>query len=81
MKNVSTGTWIRTVVMVVALINQVLTSLGWNPMPFSDEEVYSGLSMIISVATTLIAWWKNNSFSKEAVEADKYMDELKSEES
>lgn len=70
MKNIETGTIIRTVVLVIALINMALTAFGKNPLPFSDDEVYSGVSALITVIASLVAWWKNNSFTTHAVEAD-----------
>ena len=39
MKNVSKDTIIRTIVTFVALVNSVLTMIGKNPLPFSDDEV------------------------------------------
>ena len=69
------GTIIRTVCLMVALLNQVLTVSGKNPLPFSEEEVYEGVSVTITVVTALVAWWKNNSFTKEAIEADMMLKE------
>ena len=40
MKNVSKDTIIRTIVTFVALVNSVLTMIGKNPLPFSDDEMY-----------------------------------------
>ena len=42
--NMTAGTLVRTVMLVVALLNLVLTSFGKNPLPFSDEQIYTGLS-------------------------------------
>lgn len=67
------GTIIRTVCLIVALSNQVLTVSGKNPLPFSEEEVYEGVSVTITVVTALIAWWKNNSFTPKAIWADKIL--------
>ena len=75
--NISKGTWIRTIVLIIALLNSVLTMLGCNPLPFSDEEIYEGVSAILTVAASLWGWWKNNSFTKPAIEADAYKDKLK----
>ena len=77
---ISNGTIIRTIVLAVALLNQILTVFGFNPLPFSDEEIYAGLSAVATVITALVAWWKNNSFTKPAIEADKYMKTLKNTE-
>ena len=67
------GTIIRTVCLIVALSNQVLTVCGKNPLPFSEEEVYEGVSVTITVVTALVAWWKNNSFTKRAIYADEIL--------
>lgn len=71
------GTIARTVVLIVALINQVLTMIGYNPLPFADESVYEGVTVVLTVAGALWAWWKNNSFTMAAIQADQRMKELK----
>ncbi len=76
MKNVSKETVIRTIILVIALVNQVLTASGKNPLPFSDEELYTGLTAVFTVAASVWAWWKNNSFTKNAIAADAYKDKL-----
>lgn len=77
MKNISKETIIRTIVMVAALINQVLTFLNINPIPFSSEEIYAALTSAFTVISTIWVWWKNNSFTKNAIEADAYLNDLK----
>ena len=77
MKNIKTDTVIRTIILIIALVNQVLTALGKNPLPWSNEEIYSGLSAVATVAAAAWAWWKNNSFTNAAVAADEYMETLK----
>lgn len=58
MKNVSKDTIIRTIVTFVALVNSVLTMIGKNPLPFSDDEVYLLFSTLLTVFSTVWAWWK-----------------------
>ena len=77
-KKVSVETVVRTIVLVVTLLNQVLTMIGKNPLPFAEDELYSMLTAAATVAATLWAWWKNNSFTKAAIEADKVLNEKKS---
>ena len=77
MKNVSKETIARTIILAVALINQILVVLGINPLPFAEDELYAWLTAAATVAATLWAWWKNNSFTPEAIQADKYLAELK----
>ena len=73
-------TILRTAVLVLTLLNQILTALGKNPLPFSDEAIYEGLSAVFTAAASLWAWWKNNSFTKAAAEADEYLKKRKEEQ-
>jgi len=75
---VSKETIARTIVLVIALVNQILTVFGINPLPFSEDTVYETVTLLFTIGATAWAWWKNNSFTKEAIEADVYLDELKS---
>lgn len=74
---ISKETIARTIVLLIALVNQVLTACGWNPLPFSDDKVYEGITLIFTIGTSIWAWWKNNSFTKNAIKADEVMNELK----
>lgn len=77
MKNVRSDTIIRTVVLALALVNQILTVMGYAPLPLADEEVTELLSLVFTTAASLWAWWKNNSFTTAAIQADAYMAALK----
>lgn len=77
MKNVSKETLIRTAILLITLINTVLSIFGMNPLPFSETEVYQAISAVCTVAATIWAWWKNNSFTQPAIEGDKVKDALK----
>ena len=79
MKNVSKETIIRTIALVLSIVNYILTSKGMNPLPFGETEAYEFISMIAMGAASIWAWWKNNSFTKEAIAADKILDDLKTE--
>lgn len=70
-------TIIRTVILAVALTNQALVLSGHSILPFEEESLTELISVAFTVVTSAIAWWKNNSFTKAAIEADKYMHELK----
>lgn len=73
-------TILRTVITFIALINSVLIMTGKNPLPFSDEEMYGGISAIASVITVFWSWWKNNSFTYAAITADEVLKEIRREE-
>ena len=80
MNTVKKDTIIRTIVLIVALINQALTLSGKNPLPFEDDEIVNVLSYAFTAAASLWAWWKNNSFTENAIKADKVLDALNSGE-
>ena len=77
MNTISTGTIIRTVVLVLALVNNCLTMAGHSPLPIEDAELTELLSQVFTIGAALVAWWKNNSFTQEAIKADSYMATLK----
>jgi len=72
-----TDTILRTILLVIALLNQVLVVLGMSPLPFTDEQLLLGISTVFTSITALIAWWENNSFTQKAIQADEYYDRLK----
>lgn len=74
---ISAGTIARTAALFVSLLNQVLTYAGKNPLPFSDDDIYTAITTLATVAASLAAWWKNNSFTAAAIKADKVMKDLK----
>lgn len=78
MKRISTDTIARTICLVFALVNQVLAIFGKNVLPFTNDEIYQTVSLVATLSTSLLAWWKNNSFTSAAIEADKLMESLKS---
>lgn len=65
---VSTPVIARTVVLVFALTNQVLTMSGWNPLPFSEEDVYTGCTLLLTVGASLAAWWHDNPVTQKALQ-------------
>ena len=77
--NAKADTVARTIILTLALINQILTTTGHAVIPISDDQITQLVSLIFTVSAALVAWWKNNSFSVEAIAADKYMKELKDE--
>ncbi len=71
--NITKGTLIRTILLVFALINQVLAVFGKSPIPIDDDTITNLISTIWTVIASLIAWWKNNSFTDKAIKADKVL--------
>lgn len=77
MKNIKSDTIARTIVLAMALINQVLAIVGKDALPFTEDNVYQICTLIATLVTSAIAWWKNNSFSQAALKADELKNQLK----
>ena len=69
--------FIRLAVLVILLINQTLMVLGWSPLPFSEEQIYEGVSSVALVVIAVWTWYKNNDTTDEARAGTQYMKELK----
>lgn len=77
MKAIKADTIARTIVLGIALINQILAITGKEILPFGEDEIYQTCSLLATIITSGIAWWKNNSFTQPAIEADEQMKEAK----
>lgn len=77
MKQVSAETIARTIVLMLALINQVLAILGKGTIDIAENDLYQVISLLFTIGSTAAAWWKNNSFTAAAIEADERLKELK----
>lgn len=75
--NITAGTIARTAVLLLALTNQMLSAMGKSPLPIESTTVEQLVTAGITTIAALVAWWKNNSFTKEVIAADKEYDRLK----
>ncbi len=79
MKNVKVDTIVRTIVLVIALANQILAIAGKDAFPVTEDQVYQGVTLIVTVGASVWVWWKNNSFTQPAIKADEILKDLKRE--
>lgn len=75
--NITAGTIARTIILILALVNQILTATGHSVINISDESINTLISTGFTIVTAIIAWWKNNSFTQSALKADEVMREGK----
>lgn len=74
---VNKGAIIRLIVGILVLVNYVLTATGHTPIQ-ADENVLAGVVIIIVTILSFVqSYWKNNSWTKAAQDADKRYEELK----
>lgn len=75
---ISAGTIARTACLLLALTNQILSACGKPVLPIESATVEQLVTAGITTVVALIAWWKNNSFTTAAIQADKYLEDKKS---
>ena len=76
MNNIKVETLTRTAVLILALLNQILSATGHSPIPVDSEELERLISTGLTVCAAIWAWWENNSFTREAIAADNYLESL-----
>lgn len=76
---ISTATIVRTACLLLALANQVLSTMGKPIIPIESSTVEQLVTAGITTVTALIAWWNNNSFTQAAIQADAELERLKNQ--
>lgn len=72
-KGVTVQTWVRTIVLALALISQILVLLGKSDKQIDEEQTARILTTIFTAIASVWAWWKNNSFTQKAQDADEIL--------
>lgn len=74
---ISAGTIARTILLALALLNQLLAACGVQALPIEDEAIHTLVSTLWTTAASLAAWWKNNSFTRAARTGDAAMQQAR----
>ena len=69
-KGVTSQTWVRTIVLIIALIGQFLVILGRKTEAINIDQWTEYVTYAVTAISSVWAWWKNNSFTRKAQEAD-----------
>lgn len=77
---ITKATIVRTILLVMVLINFVLERVGIDIIPVSESGVLMFVETAIEIAVVVVAWWKNNSFSENAIKADEFLKTLRESE-
>ncbi|APT17135.1 phage holin [Staphylococcus epidermidis] len=67
------GSIVRTIVFILAWVNQFLATKHISPIPVDEVTI----SSIITGAISLWTWWKNNNFSHAAQKGQQKLHEVK----
>lgn len=78
---ISKSTIIRTLTLLVVIINMVLRQFDIEPLNISKNEIVAMVELLIEISVIVAVWWYNNSFTQNALKAQKYLEQLREEES
>jgi SPP1 family holin len=67
------GTIVRTVLVAVGIINTILQAAGADTLPFAPEQIDAVITAVYDAVVSAWALWKNNSFTAEAIAADRIL--------
>lgn len=76
-ERINPDTIARTIVLILALINQTLAIFGKERLPFVESDIYQIVSFVVTIIIAFRTWWKNNSFTKAAIIGDQVKDAIK----
>lgn len=77
---ISKGTIVRTVMLIIVVINMVLKKCGIDLINVSESEILAIVELFIEIAVIVVAFWKNNSYTQNAIKADEFLKHLKESE-
>lgn len=74
------STIVRTILILVAVVNFVLERFGVDLIPANESWILMLVETVIEIAIIAVGFWKNNSFSQNAIRADEFLKELRESE-
>lgn len=72
----SAGTIARTIILALALINQILVNTGRPVIEIDNDTIETLVNSSITIIAAIASWWKNNSFTENAIIADTHLHAL-----
>lgn len=80
MTKITKGTIVRTIVLVIVVINLILKAFGVNPIPTDENAIVAVVELLVEIGAIAASWWYNNSFTEKARKADEFFNQLKESE-
>ena len=79
LQGITVGTIVRTVMLIISIVIFILNAFGVEIPVIEENTVTDVIIALFGLISFLQAYWKNNSITKAAQEADKIMQEKKGE--
>lgn len=78
LKEIKKSTIVRAILLIIVIVNMIASKATGKELFFIDEtKVTEAVETIIAIATIVVGYWKNNSFSKYAIAADDVLKSIK----
>ena len=74
---ISKGTIVRTIMIIIVIVNMVLQHFGLDIINVEESQVLSLVEVLLELAIIIVGFWKNNSFTDKAIKADEFLKTLK----
>ncbi len=69
--------WVRLIALFVVFINTSGLIMGYQLLPFDNEQLVNIISLVALFLTEIWNHWKNNSYTHKAKKADEYLLKMK----
>lgn len=76
---VTKATIVRTILVFLVIINFCLEKCGYDVIPADESVILMFVETGIEIAVIIVGFWKNNSYSKKAIQADEFLKQLREE--
>ena len=77
---ITKSTIVRTILVLLVLINFVLEKCGVDLIPVDESLIFMFVETAIEIAILVVGFWKNNSFTENAINADQFLKALRESE-
>lgn len=74
---ITKSTIVRLVLIALVVINSLLEKMGYDVIPADENTVLAVVETFIELAVIIVGFWKNNSFTENAIKADEFLRALK----
>lgn len=77
---ITKATIVRTILFALAIANFVLEKIGVDLIPVDENAILMFVETATEIACLVVGFWKNNSFTENAIKADAFLKELRESE-
>ncbi len=74
---ISKQTIVRTVLLVLVIINIILEKLGLDVISTDENFVFMCVETLVELAVIVTGFWYNNSYSENALKAQRFLEYLR----